>query len=572
MSTAGMPAAARPQTGRRRSKTGCRTCRARRIKCDENPVACHNCTSTGRRCDGYDAHRLPPKEKVVFKHTTDPLPPPGQAVGWAMTSDERRCLSYFSFHTVPTLLQFFDSTLWQKLVLQLSRSEPPVYHAIVALSAIHQNSEEHGMPLATPTNEAGDTTWHLFADDQLTRSITLLNQRRTSQDPRLREVILVCCLLFLLADLLRGRYEDAFHHLRSGLRILKQLRTTSRQHEMLSARQSMVEDGLVSAFAHLDILAAHYDRVFPILCPNDQSNVGQLKNNPDNTTPSLPSPFQTLTEARTAFDSLLSASYRFSGSYMGMKDEEIAQNYKSLQDEQSAVWSQTVRFKRSFQPFYTNSYNQLSQKEQRGADIINLNLLSLPICLQSCLLGNNRDALAYYASDLDRICSLSGKIMTKFPERPSFTVENGVIPPLYLAAMLGYDYRIRWRGIELLRSWPHREGPFDSNWCASLAEEALMLELQTRCATEQGFGETKFLLSTGETSVNEMLLKLKDIRQENLTRLQNLSAVEDLSKGATWNPFEAVGPVKGMGSWSCVRAFTAATSDMPGVQIRLDDG
>lgn len=161
--------------------------------------------------------------------------------------------------------------------------------------------------------------------------------------------------------------------------------------------------------------------------------------------------------------------------------------------------------------------------------------------------------------------------MTKFPERPSFTVENGVIPLSYLAAMLGYDYRIRWRAIDLLRSWPHREGPFDSNWCASLAEEALMIELQTRCSNEQGFGEMRFLLSSGEISANEMLLRLTHIRQQKIARLQRPTAIEYATKGANWDPLDAIGPVKGMGSWSCVRAFAAATSEIPGVQVRLGD-
>lgn len=34
-------------------RTGCRTCKIRRKKCDETKPACHRCTSTGRKCDGY---------------------------------------------------------------------------------------------------------------------------------------------------------------------------------------------------------------------------------------------------------------------------------------------------------------------------------------------------------------------------------------------------------------------------------------------------------------------------------------------------------------------------------------
>ncbi|KAG9257891.1 uncharacterized protein F5Z01DRAFT_307810 [Emericellopsis atlantica] len=38
----------------RRTKTGCLTCRKRRIKCDEQRPACNNCTKAKRECLGYE--------------------------------------------------------------------------------------------------------------------------------------------------------------------------------------------------------------------------------------------------------------------------------------------------------------------------------------------------------------------------------------------------------------------------------------------------------------------------------------------------------------------------------------
>ncbi|KAG8631099.1 hypothetical protein KVT40_000239 [Elsinoe batatas] len=48
---------------RKRTKTGCLTCRKRRIKCGEERPICKNCIKSKRHCDGYN-HR------VVFKPTT----------------------------------------------------------------------------------------------------------------------------------------------------------------------------------------------------------------------------------------------------------------------------------------------------------------------------------------------------------------------------------------------------------------------------------------------------------------------------------------------------------------------
>ncbi|QYS93483.1 Zn(2)-C6 fungal-type domain-containing protein [Trichoderma simmonsii] len=45
---------------RKRTKTGCLTCRRRRIKCDEGRPICHNCIKSRRDCEGYS-------QRVIFK-------------------------------------------------------------------------------------------------------------------------------------------------------------------------------------------------------------------------------------------------------------------------------------------------------------------------------------------------------------------------------------------------------------------------------------------------------------------------------------------------------------------------
>jgi hypothetical protein len=40
---------------RKRTKTGCQTCRSRRIKCDEGKPECNNCVKSKRQCEGLFA-------------------------------------------------------------------------------------------------------------------------------------------------------------------------------------------------------------------------------------------------------------------------------------------------------------------------------------------------------------------------------------------------------------------------------------------------------------------------------------------------------------------------------------
>ncbi|KAK6819250.1 hypothetical protein RU639_008243 [Aspergillus parasiticus] len=171
-----------------RSKTGCRICRARRIKCDETPESCHNCTSTGRKCE-YDIQRLPrqlPGKRLtvgsIVRSTNI-----ADGFRWKITSDERLCFSFFQHRSLPTIIGYFDSPLWQSLVLQLSQIDQAVYHAVVAFSAIHADYEARGNPLAI---QSLDNSWQRFAIDQCGRAYALLTARSASQDPTLQQVTL----------------------------------------------------------------------------------------------------------------------------------------------------------------------------------------------------------------------------------------------------------------------------------------------------------------------------------------------------------------------------------------------
>ncbi|KAE8382306.1 hypothetical protein BDV26DRAFT_299697 [Aspergillus bertholletiae] len=452
---------------KKRSRTGCRTCRARHVKCDEAPGACGNCTSSGRSCDGYDIQRLPPLTRSSKKKTpwSQLLPEVGGGVRWITNTDERRCFSYFQYYTIPTLSGFFNSALWDKLVLQMSYAEPAVYHAAVALSAIHQDVEMHGMPLPGQELELYNT-WHRFTMEQAGRSFAILNGRHFSQDPRLREVMLLCCLLFVLMELLRGRYDDAFQHLEGGLRILDELKA-QRQLVTWTPHESPVEEALVAAFAQLDIQAANFKVGGPILRLEDELDTSITEDC---------LLFSNIREARRAIEPILSRAFGFLLSCWTKSDKEIMCNYKWLQEEQQTLFSELNRFSSQFDIFYNYSYGLLNRKDQRGADTINILRHTTSLSMRTSLI-RDKALLNRYQPEYKMSLGLIEELMYKFRERPNYTLDMGVIPPLYIISIGCTDYSLRWRAIELLRSWPHREGIFDSNWAAFIAEEHIKAQL-----------------------------------------------------------------------------------------------
>ncbi|KIM96653.1 hypothetical protein OIDMADRAFT_88217, partial [Oidiodendron maius Zn] len=114
-------------------KTGCQTCRIRRIKCDESKPVCQRCADTGMAC-GY-THVFNYYNSTANYGSLEPL---GLQVSIPGTRDERRGFRYYVQKTGPELSSHYDTVLWENLLVQASLAEPALRHAIVGLGSLHE--------------------------------------------------------------------------------------------------------------------------------------------------------------------------------------------------------------------------------------------------------------------------------------------------------------------------------------------------------------------------------------------------------------------------------------------------
>ncbi|KAF7585639.1 hypothetical protein BBP40_010404 [Aspergillus hancockii] len=453
-----LPSKKRRKATGRRSRTGCRTCKARHVKCDESPGICKNCTSTGRKCDGYDLHLFgSPQTIMTFLRNID------VHFDWATTADERRCFSYFQYHSVPSLIGLADSQLWQRLVLQMSHAEPAVYHAVNMLAAIHQESEANGMRLS---GEDLSRTRHRLALEQSSRSFAMLNKRHASRDPQLCLVLLLCCLLFVMSDVLWGRYDTAIVHLRGGMKILRELKAEGNQ-------VVHVEPLLVAEFIRLNTVSCQMGAGRPLVHIEPQE---QLDSN-------SPAPLYTLEEAQGRIRPLLNVGIPFLTKCWLLSAEEIAQDYESLSLTQFRLLSRYYQFQHLFERFIDQSYPFISAKQQRKADLVRIQYLSqiLPLktCLQKCPVSES------FIPDYEALLSAIEDVIDKIPTRTTITLEDGIIPGLFIVASSCPDYHLRLRALIALLSWPHFEGLLNSNLAASIALEGTKVELASKGWSEK---------------------------------------------------------------------------------------
>ncbi|KAF2806269.1 uncharacterized protein BDZ99DRAFT_362968, partial [Mytilinidion resinicola] len=201
-------------------RTGCLTCKIRRVKCDEKKPSCFRCTSTGRKCDGYPQDISDLQFKVtVFQQLSNRRP------GLPMLSGLGDNVQYLEFYHAcarPTLSSHFDSEFWSRISLQLAQSEPAIRHALIALGYLHK----------TESGNLRDARTRFAARSE--NKILLLNYNKAVKHLADRmvepsytpEIGLVTCLLFICIEYMRGNWATAFMHLTNGLNIISAWRKT----------------------------------------------------------------------------------------------------------------------------------------------------------------------------------------------------------------------------------------------------------------------------------------------------------------------------------------------------------
>ncbi|KAH0429106.1 hypothetical protein CcaCcLH18_08603 [Colletotrichum camelliae] len=118
--------------GSRKVRTGCLTCKIRKIKCDEGKPVCNRCTSTGRKCDGY---AVEPASVLRWQR------PQTLQIDSSTNGEEARALQYYCEHVAPFIAGPTDPYFWTHLVVQFVNREPAVKHSVIAIGLLYGNMD-----------------------------------------------------------------------------------------------------------------------------------------------------------------------------------------------------------------------------------------------------------------------------------------------------------------------------------------------------------------------------------------------------------------------------------------------
>ncbi|KAI4863359.1 hypothetical protein F4820DRAFT_377933 [Hypoxylon rubiginosum] len=250
--------------GSRKVRTGCLTCKARKVKCDEVKPRCHRCISTGRTCGGYVTK---PNPGLLWHR-------PRQLFQSIDTASEGRALQFFCEETAQFLSGATDPYFWTHLVMQFSNFEPAVRHSVVAISSLYEQFQAGGKVSSVHLGENSLALQHYNA---------AIRELKTTEN---QPLVLLVCILFICIEFMLSNKTAAIQHCKHGIALLE------------NANYSWAREYLVPVFRRLSTFPfffgnSHDD--FPDLVPLDDP---------------IPISFRDFAEAQSVMDSILSQALR----------------------------------------------------------------------------------------------------------------------------------------------------------------------------------------------------------------------------------------------------------------------
>ncbi|KAI9880951.1 MAG: hypothetical protein M1830_009445 [Pleopsidium flavum] len=193
-----------------KSRNGCVTCKAKRLKCDEIKPSCQQCHKRGVTCGGYKKDfKWRPFEEATF--TSKPTPqrtrkasvsaPPPKPAKYAASSPALSDASNSTVNNDGSSLQTtFQSTspTQMKSTLQLTSTEPPPFsHDMYAPELSQYSSQSNNGYIHPPYNDqfqpssAASTTNTMYDDGSTMQSLgTAASSFSSGQSPRLIDLLL----------------------------------------------------------------------------------------------------------------------------------------------------------------------------------------------------------------------------------------------------------------------------------------------------------------------------------------------------------------------------------------------
>ena len=392
---------------------------------------------------------------------------------------EVRCLSYYHKVVAPSLARSLDVTFWAIHVPKVLDQEPAARHAVLAISALHEDFDATTLNRALGRLDelthhttrlevnAGISYRYAFALQHYNTAIRMILEDRI----RNAEVLLTVSLLFTCIELLQGSAGAAFKHCQYGVSLYHNGRLSpelSAAFDHLSSFPQLVETLTLPEFSH------------PQGKPCSPT-IGEM---------------HTVVQARQMLEATMARGARLLRLARGGREYNAYFSAQDLEIEQFHVlrtlglwWKEfaALRWRLSFM----SPANELDAASLR---LLETRWLVSNILASTCLAGTV-DAFDEYLDQFQLIVETAEHEQTARNASglrlPGFSFDLGYLPLLYIVAIHCRNLRLRVRALVLLKDLScARETIWDATILYATARRVIELEHGLLLNEERMMGTT----------------------------------------------------------------------------------
>lgn len=358
---------------------------------------------------------------------------------------------------------------WTAVVPQICRTEPAVWDAMIAISALFEYPDQ-SLDFALLTNtSAQEHALNQSQQDALawySRSISTIHLQieRGSADPY---IALVSCVLFICIETLQGHIEEALELFRQGVSLILDLRIQASLGCILNSKTDLLECTIIPLFSRLGAMSLAIAGV-------QASAVFALAEN------HLPLVFTSLDSARSAITVLSTEAMLFdreAGEHLKAVGGDSAVGSEML-ERQKVLQTRLDHWHRAYITFCYVCYPEPANPAKIESVLLAYYAASY-IQVSGCL--SQRESIydiyrEKFVIIVEQAVLCLSALAGPKGVQPPFTFEMGIGLPLSLVALKCREPALRRKALSLLRQAPPVQGLFKCTPVALLFENLMMLE------------------------------------------------------------------------------------------------
>ncbi|KAE8148705.1 putative C6 finger domain protein [Aspergillus avenaceus] len=454
-----------------KSRRGCKTCKIRRVKCGEERPDCQRCTSTGRKCEyetpatSYTFASAPPTVSIL----DNPLSSSPNTV-WR----ERRAFAYYFQHAARCLTSGLDVDFWAGVIPQICRSEPAVWDAINAISALYEFPEQCLDPVFLRRRKEDFHSFNQNQKEALTWYSRSLSSIRTQIDRGNASpyVALITCVLYICIETIQGRVEEALQLYQQGVDLIFRLRAQADFNAIPDANTTLLENTIIPIFVRLGTVALSISGV-----PASGLFHGLQ--------PSAENKFTSIHAARLAIVPVVAEGMlfqRMAQMHLLEARDNLVQRGELI-GKQTALQVQLAQWRYTYDDF-VRTFDREGTHLDKGAAASLLVYHAATRVIVSTSLSQDECIFDSHLQDFQVIVHQATVALevSAGPDgtQPPFTFEMGVGLPLFLTVMKCRYLSLRRRAFDLLQKAPKVQGFYKCSPGAAIVDKIMQLEEENR--------------------------------------------------------------------------------------------